>query len=43
MKPIRERVDYREFYNDAIDKEVNLSDHFDVWILEREKCKVKKV
>jgi hypothetical protein len=25
LKPVKERVDYREFYNDAINKEVNLN------------------
>lgn len=38
-KPIKERIDYKEFYNDAINKEVNLRDHFESWIIEREKCR----
>jgi len=39
-KSIKDRVDYREFYNDAINKEVNLGDHFEVWIRERERARV---
>lgn len=39
-KPLKHRIDYKEFYNDAINKEVNLNDHFEVWILEREKSRV---
>jgi len=40
LKPIKERVDYRAFYNDAINKEVNLKQHYETWILERERCRV---
>lgn len=39
-KDVKERIDYKEFYNDAINKEVNLGDHYDVWILERERSRV---
>ena len=39
LKRIKERVDYKEFYNDAINKEVNLQDHFGHWIQERERCR----
>lgn len=31
-KHFRERVDYREFYNDAINKDVNLDTDFKRWI-----------
>ena len=39
LKSIKERVDYKEFYNDAINKDVNLKDHFEQWIVERERCR----
>jgi hypothetical protein len=42
-KPISLRVDYKEFYNDAINKEINLRDHQDFWITEREKARKAKV
>jgi hypothetical protein len=32
LKPFKERVDYREFYNDAINKEVSLKDHYVMWV-----------
>ena len=32
LKPFKERVDYKEFYNDAINKEVNLKDHYIMWV-----------
>ena len=32
IKPAKERVDYKEFYNDAINKEVNLKDHYIMWV-----------
>lgn len=35
----KERIDYKEFYNDSINKDVNLKDHFDQWIIERERCR----
>lgn len=31
-KPFRERADYRDFYNDAINKDVNLDSDFKRWI-----------
>lgn len=42
MKPVKERVDYKEFYNDAINKEVNLKDHYLMWVSERDRCKQQK-
>lgn len=38
-KDMKHRLNYKEFYNDAINKEVNLKDHFIMWINEREKCR----
>jgi hypothetical protein len=32
LKALKERVDYKEFYNDAINKEVNLKDHYIMWV-----------
>lgn len=40
-KPLKERIPYKEFYNDAINKEVNLKDHLLTWIGEREKCRIE--
>ena len=39
LKPLKQRVDYRDFNNDAINKEVSLKEHYVHWIEEREKCK----
>ena len=39
IKSFKERVEYKEFYNDAINKEVNLKDHYEQWVLERERCR----
>ncbi len=39
LKPFKERVDYKEFYNDAINKDVNLKDHYEMWIVERERAR----
>ncbi len=25
-------IDFREFYNDSINKEVNIQDHYDIWL-----------
>jgi hypothetical protein len=33
-KPLKQRVDYKEFYNDAINKELNLKEHYEMWIYE---------
>lgn len=38
-KPFKQRVDYREFYNDAINKDVNLDRDFELWIKERERAR----
>ena len=29
LKPLKERILYKEFYNDAINREVNLKDHYE--------------
>lgn len=42
LKPFGERVDYKEFYNDAINKEVNLKDHYIMWVSERDRCRQQK-
>lgn len=31
-KPFRERVDYKDFYNDAINKDVNLDQDLKKWV-----------
>lgn len=38
-RPLKERINFKEFHNDAINKEVSLKDHFIAWIREREQCK----
>ena len=38
-KNLKQRVDYKDFYNDAINKEVNLKEHYERWIIEREECR----
>lgn len=42
-KRFRARLDYREFYNDAINKDVHLDSDFKRWIQERERCRALKV
>ncbi len=42
-KPFGERVSYKEFYNDAINKEVDLNSDFNMWIKERDDCRKKKI
>jgi hypothetical protein len=37
----KEKISYKEFYNDAINKEVSLRDHYITWIQEREKCRLE--
>lgn len=39
LKTFKERVEYKEFYNDAINKEVNLKDHYIMWVQERDRCR----
>lgn len=36
---IEHKIDYKEFYNDAINKEVNLKEHIIRWIVDNEKAK----
>ncbi len=36
QRSLSQRIHYKEFYNDAINKEVNLEDHLKKWIHERE-------
>ena len=38
-KPLTERIDYKEFYNDAINKDVSLKEHFKLWIDSKAKAK----
>lgn len=30
---LEERIDFKDFYNDAINNEINLKDHIRVWLL----------
>ena len=39
----KNKIDFKEFYNDAINKEVNLGDHIKLWVIEREKAKKNKI
>jgi hypothetical protein len=39
QKDVKHKIDFKEFYNDAINKEVSLKDHIKLWLLEREKAK----
>lgn len=39
LKDLKHRIDYKEFYNDAINKEISLKEHIVVWLKEREKAK----
>lgn len=41
-KEIKEKVDYREFYNDGINQDVNLKEHIIIWIREKEQSKKYK-
>jgi hypothetical protein len=36
---LKYKIDYREFYNDAINKDVQLKDHIERWIVDTEKAK----
>ena len=36
---LKDRIHFKDFHNDAINKEVSLKDHFIAWIREREECK----
>ena len=38
-KPYRNRVDYKEFYNDAVNKDLDINKDFQLWIKERERCR----
>ncbi|CDW90384.1 hect e3 ubiquitin [Stylonychia lemnae] len=42
-RPLKLRLSYKEFYNDAINKELNLQDHFVQWIQEREIARASNV
>jgi HECT-domain (ubiquitin-transferase) len=41
-KPFKQRLDYKEFYNDAINKDLNLSQDFKIWMKERDRCRATK-
>jgi hypothetical protein len=38
-KPYRERLDHKEFYNDAVNKDLDINKDFNLWIKERERCR----
>lgn len=42
-KPYRERVPYKEFYNDAVNKDLDINKDFNIWIKERERCRKASV
>jgi hypothetical protein len=42
-RPIKTRVHYKEFYNDAINKEVNLREHLLLWLQQKEKSRMQNV
>lgn len=39
LRASKDRIHFKEFHNDAINKEVSLKDHFIAWIKEREECR----
>ena len=43
LRDLKEKIDYKEFYNDAINSDVRLIDHILVWKKESEKCKRNRV
>lgn len=42
QRNLKNRINYKEFYNDAVNKEISLKDHFIMWIKEREYSRVHK-
>ena len=38
-KDLKHRIDYKDFYNDAINKETSLKDHIILWIREKDRAK----
>lgn len=40
-RDLKHRIDYKEFYNDAINRDIKMHDHFLVWKTEKEKAKVQ--
>jgi len=40
VRILSHKVDYREFYNDAINKDVSLRDHIIRWLADREKARL---
>ena len=43
QRNLKNRINYKEFYNDAVNKEVNLRDHFIMWIKEREHARQQRL
>lgn len=43
LRDHKNKIDYKEFYNDAINSDVRLIDHILVWKKETEKCKKNQV
>lgn len=39
LRPSKDRINFKEFHNDAINKEVSLKDHFIGWVREREQSR----
>ena len=42
QRDMKHKIDFKEFYNDAINKEVSLSDHIKLWLAERERAKKER-
>lgn len=42
-KSYRQRVDHKEFYNDAVNKDLDINKDFNLWIKERERCRKANV
>lgn len=42
-RDMKHKIDFKEFYNEAINNEVVLRDHISLWVLEREDSQKKKV
>src|SRR5438105_3936942 len=38
-RDLKHKIDFKEFYNDAINKEVSLTEHIKIWVIERERAR----
>jgi len=38
-RDLKHKIEFKEFYNDAINKEVSLKDHIVLWLKERDNCR----